>query len=336
MQKVDKNRDLTVSIDWLEITLLQVPLERVIIDFMHLDPAEFTDLGKGRFGYRNQQKWNDGHVYVMYNSQNGEDDMGVHIMLSGQGCRAYNNHHDLNKLIMYAVVMQEKANFSRIDLAIDDLDERLIKYNLLHEAAIARHFTSRWSKWDELNSRKCVTGEFLGRTIYFGSQTSDIFCRIYDKTLERKVKGEDGEPIPDHWTRLEVIYKKERARKLAELIIDQEMPIGSALRGTLNQYIRFLKPGTDTNKSRWKTAPWWDKFLAGVDKLQLTQPTKTKSIEEMTDWVDKQIGPTIAAILKAKEGEMDWLIKIIHKGTGRLSQRHQDAISRYLAQNFES
>ena len=49
----------------------------------------------------------------------------------------------------------------------------------------------------------------------------------------------------------------------------------------------------------------------------------------MTAWVDKQISPTIAAIMKAQEGDMGWLRKIILKGSTRLTQKHLDAISTY-------
>ena len=49
----------------------------------------------------------------------------------------------------------------------------------------------------------------------------------------------------------------------------------------------------------------------------------------MTAWVDKQIAPTMAAILEAQEGDMSWLRKIIVKGSERLTQRHLDAIYIY-------
>ncbi len=49
----------------------------------------------------------------------------------------------------------------------------------------------------------------------------------------------------------------------------------------------------------------------------------------MTAWVDKQIAPTMAAILEAQEGDMSWLRKIIVKGSERLTQKHLDAISMY-------
>lgn len=336
MSKVAANSDLTASIDWLEFTLLKIDLASVIKQFLQLPEAEFTALDKGRFGYRKQQKWQQGNVFVLYNATDGSDEMGIHVMLTGTGCRDYEAHHDLRRLLLCVVAMDTEANFSRLDLAIDDIGEHLLNFGRIHDAALARHFTSRWAKWDEVNSRKCNSGEYLGRTMYFGSQSSDIFCRIYDKTLERQAKGDEDEPVPEHWTRWEVVYRKDRAANLARVMATKEMAVGEAIRATLNQYLRFLTPSADTNKSRWPTAPWWERFLADVGKLVLTSRKETKSIEEMADWVNRQIGPTIAAIMKAKEGEMDWLVRIINGGVGRLSQRHLDAIFQYQTEQEKS
>mgnify|MGYP005807120595 FL=1 len=50
----------------------------------------------------------------------------------------------------------------------------------------------------------------------------------------------------------------------------------------------------------------------------------------MTDWVDQQIAPTIAAIIKAHGGDLAWLRSILVTGSKRLSQRHKDAIAQYI------
>lgn len=327
---------LEVIIDWLEFTVLDTSLKDVIDRIIDLPFEEFTPLEKGRFGYQNQLKWKAGHVYVMFTAIGDitEDvrikkETGVHVMITGQGCKQYSMNHSLETLLRL-LSAQEKVNFSRIDLAIDDYQSKIINYDRIHQSAIDGHFTSRWSKWDEINSRQSSTGEFLGRTMYFGSQASDLFCRIYDKSLERKAKSEDDpKSIPKKWTRLELVYRKDRAKKLVEHVVKGEKPLGHVLRGTLRRYLRFILPSTDQNKSRWPTAKWWEHLLSNVEELQLTIKKESKSIEDMTAWVDKQISPTIAAIMKAQEGDMGWLRKIILKGSTRLTQKHLDAISTY-------
>lgn len=331
---MQKSNDTNVSavIDWLEFTVTTFSLEDVIVQILNLRLEEFSRTEKGRFGYTNQLKWSEGNLFVMFNDQEDSSDrMGVHVMISGQGCRQYESHHTFHNLLFYLTILDEKVKFSRVDIAIDDFSDRLINFTRIHQAAIQGHFTSRWNKWDEVNSRQCATGEFLGRTMYFGSQSSSIFCRIYDKSLERKAKSDGDEEIPETWTRLEMVYKKERAQKLVYHLIDRNLAVGDAIRGTLRQYLRFIQPPKikDDNKARWPDAPWWAELLAGIDRLQLTSRQETKSIDEMESWVDKQIAPTIAAILTAKDGEIDWLHQLISKGASRLSQRHKDAIEQY-------
>lgn len=341
---------LQTSIDWLEFTVMEFSIDDVLTQILELPRTEFSLLDKGRFGYQRQLKWCGGNVFVMFNDAEkiqgttdlnitGNDEstaetdrMGIHIMLSGTGVREYEGRNSIKRLLLFLAVLDARVNFTRIDLAIDDFQDRTINFSRIHQHAIDHLFTSRWNKWDEVNSRKSASGEFLGRTMYFGSQTSSIFCRIYDKTLERKNNTDGTVKVPAHWTRLELVYKKERAKKLVYHLIDNQTPVGIAIRGTLNQYIRFLKepPKPDRNKSRWPSADWWNELLAGVGKLQLTIQRKEKSIDDMEEWVERQIAPTIAAILTAREGDMDWLHKIIGKGAQRLSQRHKDAIAQYL------
>ena len=329
-------KTLSVIIDWLEFTVMDTTLKSAI-ELLNLNFENFALLSKGRFGYHNQLKWVDGSIFIMFTTtekkitENSKikAETGVHVMITGQGCRHYSANNNLIELIGRLFIL-DHVNFSRIDLAIDDYQSKIINYERINKAALAGNFTSRWSKWDEINSRQTSTGDFLGRTMYFGSQASDLFCRIYDKSLERKANSEQPfEKIPQKWTRLELVYRKDRAKKLVEHIIKGDKSLGHVLRGTLRQYLRFVLPTTDRNKARWPTAKWWEILLDNVDKLKLTIDKESKSIEQMSAWVDRQVAPTMAAILTALDGDMSWLRKTIVNGTNRLTQKHMDAVNLY-------
>lgn len=335
--------NLSATFDWIEFTILNTNLQSLITDILQLEPSDFTALSKGRFGYNAQSKWSNGNLFLLYNTDNNPEDpqpldddrMGVHVMITGTGCRHYEARRSLQELIVVLVAMDKDSNFTRIDLAIDDIGSNVVNFTRIHKAAISGNFTSRWNKWDEVNSRECASGAFIGRTMYFGSQSSDIFCRIYDKTLERQANADKGTEIPESWTRMEIVYKKERAKLLAYYLIDHDN-VGVLIRETLNNYARFLqrpRKSGDSNKSRWPSAKWWDMLLGCVGTLQLTIQREEKTIDDMANWLDAQIGPTLAAIMTAKEGESDWLHKIISDGAGRLKQKHKDAISQY--QNYK-
>ncbi len=338
-------KDLTTQFDWLEFTVKGVTSEQVIHDLLGLQLGDFNRLKRGRFGYNTQFKWDQGHLYVLFNTtgetdsdgqllENPDDSMGIHVLLTGTGCTAYGNIRSIHSLIMFVIGGVKDHNFSRIDLAVDDKRESLLAFSRIYQHACEGSYTSRWSKWDEVMSHRSTNNEFIGRTMYFGSQRSDIFCRIYDKALEQRRAHPDDKDIPEEWTRMEIVYKKERANLLAEHLTKTAL-IGTVIRETLNNYLRFTELGTDSNKSRWKTAAWWNTFIAEAGKLQLTVPKSERSIEDMKDWVEKQISPTLAAIVTAHDGEVTWFYKMLSGGKNRLKRKHLDAISKYAKELSE-
>lgn len=326
---------LSAKFDWLEFTVKNVPITDLIERILHLPFSEFDELKRGRFGYNSQLKWAQGNLFIMYNADDNKplnDNMGVHVLISGTGCNTYGSEHDIRKM-MCCIIACCEYNFSRIDLAIDDKEERLLKYDVIKHSLANGLCTSRWSKWDEIVSRKIIDNEYLGKTIYLGSKQSDVYCRIYDKSLERKLKANENNDKP--WTRIEMVYKKERANMLAIHIMDNDN-VGKLFRSTINNYVRFLKhKKDDKNRSRWLSAEWWVEFLDEADKLRLTIVREDTSIPEMQDWVEKQVSPTLAAILTAHEGESSWLHSILNKGKSRLKQKHLDAISDHIKEQYK-
>lgn len=328
--------DLTTAFDWLEFTVKELTLQDLISEILQLKEAEFKALQCGRFGYNTQWKWSEGNVFILFNSGKDQepilnDTMGIHTIITGTGCRTYEQYRGIRELLLTVIEkVPENSKFTRIDLAIDDHQDKLINYDRIHTAAINGMFTSRWNKWDELNSRSCTNGNFIGRTMYFGSQKSDIFVRIYDKKLERLANRSENAEKLCAWTRLEVVFKKERAQLLAKHLTNGT-DIGIVLRSTLNNYIRFLaepdKP--DSNKSRWPTAKWWQELLGDVDKLKLTILPLERTIEQMQDWVDRQIAPTLSTLMMAYDGDLSWVYKTIHHGMNHMKAKHVDAINEF-------
>lgn len=326
---------LTVMIDWLEFTVKNVELEALITEVLHLPVTDFTELETGRYGYNAQLKWAGGDLAILYNEFMNDDDetveavadpMGIHVVVTGKGCRFYEAVNPLPELIIRLADLELIHKVTRLDLALDDLDSQFISYDRFQAAAIAGDFTSRWNKWRETIERRTSDNGYVGRTMYFGSPTSELFCRVYDKTLEQQASEHD---VPAHWTRLELVYRKERANQLATKMRETQ-DVGLLLRKTLNHYMRFLSHDThDVNKARWQTADWWDALIGAVGTLQLTTEASTKTIEEIETWVVKQIGPTLATLMKAHSGELKWFINALYAGEGRMKQKHWDAIAQF-------
>lgn len=346
MNKFDCNKGLSdflsANFDWIEFTVFKESLNNIITDILLMNLTDFEALPKGRFGYNTQLKWANGLIFILFNSSfDGEiienDRNGIHIIMTGQGCRAFETKGNFRELFYLVLVGSKENKFTRIDLAIDDKKDEIIHFDTFLNELEAGNVSAKWKTWDLILSRTLGDNQFKGRTIYLGKQTSDIFCRIYDKGLERIAKNYvEIEPETLEWTRLEIVFRRDRAELLSKYFLDSDNGVAQVALSVLNQYIRFVVPNPNNERKRsWKTAAWWERLLHNVGKLKLTKDAEERTIEDFQDWVDKQIGPTLAAIMKAKEGETDWLHQIINEASTRLKSKHIEAINKYHNQRNE-
>lgn len=270
------------------------------------NPAEYLPLPKGRYGYKTQ--FINGHISLLCD---GTEDMGIHVILTGQGCREYESNGDLLELMDR--IMLFNGLCTRIDLAVDDRTGEIIRFEEMIKSANQGHVISKWKTATEIIKRELKDGKIIGHTLSIGSRSSKMYLRIYDKAMEQR--------IPGPWYRMELEIKDNRAQVLQDILLF-ETGVGRVFGGILNQYIRFVKPSPDKNKSRWETEKWWLNLVNSVDKLSLTKKPRERSIEEVREWVKKQIGPTLAMLLIHDEGELTELFRIIDSGKARMKQKH--------------
>lgn len=300
------NTDLTCIIDWLQFTIHDLTYDEVILQVLKDTPAEYLLLPKGKFGYRSQ--YMSGHISVLCD---GTEDMGVHVILTGKGCREYESKGQLLELMDR--VMYHNGVCTRIDIAVDDRTGEIIKFKEMIKSANKGHVVSRWKTAMEIIKRELKDGKIIGHSLSIGSRSSKMYLRIYDKAMEQN--------LPGIWYQMKLEIKDDRAEVLQNILLF-ETGVGRVFSSILNQYIRFVIPNADTNKSRWETEKWWLDLVNSVDKLSLTKKPKDKTIEEVRNWIKQQIGPTLAMLMIYDEGELTSFFNIIDSGRRRLKQRH--------------
>lgn len=305
------HQGLECIFDWLEFTVHNMDEEKVILQVLELKLADFIILPKGRYGYKSQMT--SGHISVLYN---GTDEMGVHVILSGKGCREYEANCTLLELMDRIMLYDGKC--TRIDMAMDDKTGSLIPFDKIKEAVHKGYVCSRWKTSTEYIKRKLQDGEIIGQTINIGSRKSKMFMRIYDKAMEQ------GLSIP--WFRIEMEIRDERAETLQDILLF-ENNIGQVYSKIINNYIRFVEPGSDSNRGRWPTAPWWDNLIQEIDKISLTRKPEDRTVEDVRSWVKQQVGPSLAVLVIADDGALDDIIKTIMEGKTRLKEKHMKILS---------
>jgi phage replication initiation protein len=301
------NPRLDCLFDWLEFTIKSTNPDEIILQVLSLSLADFIELPKGRYGYKKQKVC--GHISVLFD---GAEDMGTHVILSGQGCREL--EADCNLLQLFDQVLLFDGKFTRIDVAVDDKTGEVIPFARIQKAIRKGYVSSRWRTSTEFIKRTLQDGKIIGNTINIGSKQSKMYLRIYDKAMEQ-------ESTEESWIRMELQVRDERAEKLQMVLLFDDN-VGRIFSQVLNNYIKILKPCRDSNKSRWQIAPWWSSIILEVGKLKLTRQPENRSVEDVRNWVEKQIGPSLAMLVIADNGEIDDIIKIIVEGKSRLKDKH--------------
>lgn len=303
---------LIAVVDWLSITFKTEKNITEIISLMDLENAYFLETN-GQYGYK-KGLVNNG-IFLFYE---GSPDMGIHLQLTGSGCRYLEQIIDgFNWYNFFQRLSNFDINVTRLDIALDDF-KKILSIPVLRKKIKNGECISRFKKARLMETVELNDGSTGGQTIYFGSPTSQIQIRFYEKNHEMKNKGIDHDH--EYWNRYEIQLRKERAEKLFYMIGDKNNDdFVSEVKGILNNYIRFVNRKNTKNKSRWPVYKAWKKFINDVDKIKLTISEAEKDIFDSYEWIKKQTAPTLAMLVEA--GLTD-ISEIIDNGKTRLKDTH--------------
>lgn len=301
-----QKNNLTALIDWCQITVKDVDLFAVITDILKipLSLMELQNKGKGIAGHELVAGFDNIKILkptgkIQYN--------GFQILMSGSGCRNYENFLVINKetwFDFFARVCQYHVNFPRIDLAIDDhkpylnIPEliRLTKQGLI--SSQLRNYSENAS--GELSESIPV---HKGNTLYLGSSNSDFRIVFYEKGYEQVEKF--GKELDRNWNRYELRFRQERANKVAQELIARR-DVAEIAMSVLNGKIRFLEQPENKSTSRkrlYPTYPPWKLFMQDIEKIKLTIQPQKKTLDSIWNWLESSVAPSLK--LFSKIGELD-------------------------------
>lgn len=262
--------------DWFSMTS-KIDSPQSMISLLGLEDLQFVEC-HGFYGYKDRIYY-DG-ISIHYNGRN--DDMGILLEMSGQGCRTFetfSTHKSWEKL--FDISMQKDYNPTRLDIAYDDkcaLDDKpILDIKKIAREVKAQRYLSKMRSWEVIYSNK-------GTSVNIGSKKSDTYIRIYDKAMERG-------GLDEHWVRFELQLRRDRVKAF---IINQS-PIGIKFKGVLLNYIRFVVPNkNDENKSRWKTQKWYQDFIGDVEKISIyTKKDIDYNLNHIECYIMRQAGNSI-------------------------------------------
>lgn len=329
---------LTVSVDWLTFTLFDVSTVQEVISFLGYNVSDFSNCEHGARGYKKMLKCSDCNLYILYD---GNDDMGIHVQITGSSISTVINHFkttleidtpfgtgydiDFESTFLRELLKSIRnlgGKISRLDLAVDDVGCQFFTVDEVADLHYKNRVVTKTRTFEMIKSDRDMKN--TGSTVYFGNRKSDIMLRVYDKQLEQKGKLQtalNGAEIPP-WVRWELELKSDRAISAVDSIISG-MDLGEVVVGILSHYIRFIELN-NSNRSRCSIMNKWQSFIDGIKPLKLSFPAREKTMADKENWIDKQCAPTIYAILIHHGGDMESLYRILDSGRSRMKKSLYD------------
>lgn len=283
-------------IDWCQITVKGLDVFTIIEDILRI-PLNLMELhckGKAIAGHELVAGFDN--IKILKPTGNIQYE-GFQILMSGSGCRNYENFLKINKETWFDFLERAcryHVNFPRIDLAIDDRKPYLYIPELIrlkNEGLISsqmRDFKEHRSdrlKEDEIEAK--------GKSLYIGSESSDFRVVFYEKGYEQHEKF--GKELDVNWNRYELRFRQKKAVRAVQELIEYR-DVARVAMGVLKDKVRFLQKPADgraTRKRLYPTYQPWVDFLADVEKIKLTMNPEKKTLDKIWNWLTTAVSPSM-------------------------------------------
>lgn len=241
----------------------------------------------------------------------------IMVQMSGKGCRLYES---LEKTLEWTELIRlvqsfQTHNFSRLDIACDTFG--LLSMSKLMQYTLSQRYVSRFVDY------------FVGQgnkeeSIIFGSPSSRMRLRIYNKTLERARELGSMEDVPQDWVRLEFQLRDAAADSFIEAW-QNTGNISTAYFGIMANQLRYVKERNTENVSRSVTVSWWAKFLGNAEKIPMAYKGGLEyNLQSLQKYLFGQAGSSIKTWLTLNDWDTDQLKEIVQDK--KLNERQQNLL----------
>lgn len=273
--------------DWLTVSFQNLDKDTLlhVLGLLNV-PWEESDKGSRlRYGHRLSY---DGMSLHYTDDWDLKHNAGVCLELSGQGCRDYETFGKGDWWLLFEFIRLAHGTVTRLDIAYDDFTG-VLPLRIMYDMADKWYFTSRTQRVRLMKESDDSDPLHAGLSVCHGSKSSEVYIRVYDKRVERHAWDQF-----EHWIRFEVQLRGSNCAGF----LSASGSLGERFRGVIANYVNYRCPDpADSNRRRWKLAPWWCKFLESASALSVHQ---TKDIEYNKDRLDAHIYDRNHNALKAE------------------------------------
>jgi DNA relaxase NicK len=158
----------------------------------------------------------------------------------------------------------------------------------------------------------------LSQTLYVGSRSSSRLLRYYTSRgharFELQCNKEASTPLFVELARAYQLTKQ--IPKIPGLVV-----------GLIRSYVDFVEPSINTTRST--LVSWWDHLVGDVSRFKVARKKLAQTVETAKRWLLQAVASTLAMVLKADEGETNFLGELFDHGEDNLNPRHHRIIDQY-------
>lgn len=305
------------KVDWLAFSFHfqdeKQFFDEELIELLGYTLDDFDEV-PGRYFY-NSGKTLGNYVNVFWNDpkrpKHKNSSRTMTVVFTGQGSTDLSLKWDNDWSMIFRFLVNYGVNFTRIDLALDDYDEK-VKFADVRNKLEKGHYRSSKRSYNIVRSSDS-SGRTIGETIYIGNAKADngsrgnVYARFYDKRAQYIAKNDifPDEVIKhwqkigkESWQRYEISYSKKYAVKIVDEFLDGNK-VDKIFKTSLRALLEILTPRRgDTNKSRWYKTKWWEEFLAFDDTMDFGLPERDAMLGDLLEWLRVSVLPSIALLEK--------------------------------------
>ncbi|WP_429957971.1 replication initiation factor domain-containing protein [Enterococcus sp. AZ196] len=294
----ERQSPLEAIIDYLRVSFPLKKADKIFTEVLGIRQEFFEEIESHMYGYVGGYRLD--YIQVLYSKNN--DERGVLVQLSGQGCRqfeAFLEAQGRTWFDFFYACLDYRCRVTRLDLAINDYKEYLSIPTLLNKV-LRQELISRFRKFEFNGSGSIAEKRQEGTSIYFGSKRSEFYITFYQKDYEQARKLN----IPVNEVPIKNRYELRFKNKRAMLVIDQFLRTGdlpSIILGIMRDYMLFTDSKFGVLRKHWKINKKWDFFLGDAERMRLAVEPNDQLYERSKNWFKRTAAATAKMIQEVDE-----------------------------------
>jgi len=125
--------------------------------------------------------------------------------------------------------------------------------------------------------------------------------------------------------RWELESRKEAAETMAAALAYEDW--GEVMASRLVGFVDFRVADSHSEVEERQRLPWFQQLVGLAEKASAYLPKVPRTVEEVVEWVDWAIGPSLAVAMRFWKGDLAPLSGILRNGERRWKPRHKAMVA---------